>query len=420
VQSSWPFQITSGPNGSPCPGAALPFAPSLDALMTDPKAGAFSPLSTTFSRADGNQNLQAISLKMPPGLSGLLTGVELCPEPQANQGTCGPNSLIGETTVSVGVGGKPFSVKGGRVYMTGPYGGAPFGLSIVNPAKAGPYDLEAGTPCDCVLVRAKIEVDPITSALTITTDNSGPYKIPTILKGIPLEIQHVNVTVTRPGFTAASVVGHAKAITPLIPVPLEGPAYFVSHGGEAFPSLIVVLQGYGVTVDLVGTTFISKAGITSSTFKTIPDVPVGTFELNLPEGKYSALAANGNLCTSKLAMPTSFVAQNGAVIKQSTPIAVTGRKPAISVVGYSGKRSHASIRVTVPSAGTLVATGMGIKRSIKRVAKAGTVTMGVTLTSHDLRVLAKNPHQRVNAKVELRFRPTHGAPLTAYVTLLMG
>ncbi|HZL48735.1 MAG TPA: hypothetical protein VFC30_06955, partial [Solirubrobacteraceae bacterium] len=105
---------------------------------------------------------------------------------------------------------------------------------------------------------------------------------------------------------------------------LEGPAYFVSHGGEAFPSLIIVLQGYGTTVDLVGTTFISKAGITSSTFKTVPDVPVGSFELTLPEGKYSALAANGTLCKSKLAMPTAFVGQNGAEIHESTKIAVTG------------------------------------------------------------------------------------------------
>ncbi|HEV3094108.1 MAG TPA: hypothetical protein VGY30_06310, partial [Solirubrobacteraceae bacterium] len=96
------------------------------------------------------------------------------------------------------------------------------------------------------------------------------------------------------------------------------------YGGAKFPELVVVLQGYGVTIDLHGETFINKAGITSSTFKTVPDAPVGSFELTLPQGKYSALAANGNLCKTKLAMPTSFVAQNGATIKQTTPINVTG------------------------------------------------------------------------------------------------
>ena len=123
---------------------------------------------------------------------------------------------------------------------------------------------------------------------------------------------------------ASSVVGIARASTPILPVELTGPVYFVSHGGEAFPNLIVVLQGYGVRVDLVGDTFISRAGITSSTFNTVPDVPVNSFELYLPEGRYSALAANGNLCKQKLSMPTTFTAQNGAVLTQSTKIAVTG------------------------------------------------------------------------------------------------
>jgi hypothetical protein len=133
------------------------------------------------------------------------------------------------------------------------------------------------------------------------------------------------------GCPVASVVGHAKAITPILSAPLEGPAYFVSHGGEAFPSLIIVLQGNGVRIDLVGTTFISKAGITSSTFKQVPDAPLSNFELTLPEGKYSALAANlpakanGSFCGQKtLVMPTAFVAQNGAEIHQSTKIAPAG------------------------------------------------------------------------------------------------
>jgi hypothetical protein len=52
---------------------------------------------------------------------------------------------------------------------------------------------------------------------------------------------------------------------------------------------------------------------------------VGTFELTLPQGKYSALAANGNLCTiKKLGMPTSFVAQNGVEQHTTTPIVPTG------------------------------------------------------------------------------------------------
>jgi hypothetical protein len=126
------------------------------------------------------------------------------------------------------------------------------------------------------------------------------------------------------GCPPASIVGRAVATTPVLPVPLSGPAYFVSHGGEAFPSLIVVLQGYGTTVHLEGSTFISKTGITSSTFKTVPDVPVGTFELTLPQGPYSALTANTNLCKGKLRMPTEFLGQNGALVKSTTKIQTTG------------------------------------------------------------------------------------------------
>ncbi len=134
VTSTSSFAIDHGPGGGPCPGASLPFDPSLTAGTTNIQAGGFSPFTMTMSREDGQQDLQAISLNMPPGLSGLLSGVKLCGEAEANAGTCGPESEIGETIVSVGVGNDPFTVKGGKVYITGPYKGAPFGLSIVNPA----------------------------------------------------------------------------------------------------------------------------------------------------------------------------------------------------------------------------------------------------------------------------------------------
>jgi hypothetical protein len=463
VRSSSSFELNSGPNHSACvyPGQALPFNPTLTGGATNIQAGAFSPFTLTMSRLPGEQNLQSVEAHLPPGLSGILSNVELCPEPQANAGACGPNSLIGETTVSVGVGGDPFTVHGGKFFLTGPYNGsggcavgtagcAPFGITFEVPAKAGPFDFAKTArnhpACDCVLVRGKIEINPTTAAITIVTNQPGTAdSIPTELEGIPLEIQHVNAITTRGNFqfnptncnklavsgtihsseggtdtisvplqvtncaalkfapkfsvstkgknskpggatltaklsypsapqgTYANItrvkvdlpkqlpsrlttlqkactskqfelnpancpkeskIGYAKVTTPLLPVPLEGPAIFVSHGNESFPSLTMVLQGYGVTVDLVGTTFISKAGITSTTFKTVPDVPFNTFTLTLGQGKFSALAASVptkqhySLCGQTLNMPTEFLAQNGAKINQTTKIGVSGCKKA--------------------------------------------------------------------------------------------
>jgi len=108
----------------------------------------------------------------------------------------------------------------------------------------------------------------------------------------------------------------------------------------------MVLQGEGITIDLAGETFISKAGITSSTFKTVPDAPVGSFELTLPQGKFSALTANANLCTVKggLKMPTEFVAQNGAVIHQSTKISVSGCPPTKTAAQLRAQKLEAALK----------------------------------------------------------------------------
>ncbi|HUN78955.1 MAG TPA: hypothetical protein VMU32_08555 [Solirubrobacteraceae bacterium] len=177
-----------------------------------------------------------------------------------------------------------------------------------------------------------------------------PKKLPSRLTTLQKACTAAQFNTNPAGCPAASVVGHAKALTPVLPVPLEGPAYFVSNGNESFPNLIIVLQGYGVTVHLVGDTFISKTGITSSTFKQVPDVPIGSFELNLPEGPFSALAANGNLCKDKLKMPTHFVAQNGAELQQSTPVAVTGC-PKARKATHRKKTKHRHVKRTSRKAG---------------------------------------------------------------------
>ena len=434
------FSITAGPGGGGSCTNPLPFSPSLTAGSTTDQAGGFTDFSMLLQRPDGQQRIQKLQFKTPEGLLGMISKVPLCKEPLAASGECSESSQIGHTVVGAGPGPYPlFIPQAGAppapIFLTEGYEGAPYGLSIKVPIVAGPFTLETK------IVRARIEVDPHTAQLTVTTD-----PLPTIVSGIPADLRSIDAVIDRPGFmfnpthcaplaftgtatsteganaplsyrfqvgscqalqfkpdfkvstagktskkdgasleakivypttplganqassqsniasvkvdlpkqlpsrlttlqkacTAAqfesnpagcpkeSLVGHATAVTPVLPVPLNGPAYFVSHGGEAFPSLIVVLQGYGVTVDLVGTTFISKAGITSSTFKQVPDVPIYSFDLTLGEGPFSALTANlpvkdhYSLCGQKLTMPTAFTAQNGAVIHQSTPIGVTG------------------------------------------------------------------------------------------------
>ena len=493
VKPTSDFKITSGPSGSACPSGALPFTPTLQAGTTNTNAGAFSELSTQINREDGQQAIQNVTLTYPPGVSAVLAGVPQCAEAQANAGTCPAETQIGEDMASVGVGSDPYTVTGGRVYLTGPYGGAPFGLSIVTPTKAGPFIPDEGAP---VVTRAKIEVNPTTAQVTVTTTG----EIPHILDGFELNVKQINVSINRPGFTinptscepmsvagtiaglegaAAPVtmrfqmgncqnlkfapkfsastaahtsrsqgaslvttieepagalgtqadiakvkvqlpkqlpselrtlqkaclaktfeaspeaclaesphakVGEAVVHTPLLPVPLTGNAYLVSHGGAEFPDLTLVLKGDDVTIVLVGSTNITN-GITTTTFKTTPDVPFTSFQLALPQGEYSALGsylATGNkasFCGRSLVMPTEIVAQNGMALYQNTTISVTGCPPAVSVTKTKIKGNSLVVTVKLGQTGTLVLSAKGIRRKTVRGAKAGIRTITIPLTA---------------------------------------
>ena len=180
------FRVDSNGQGGACAG--MGFAPSFTAGSQTPAAATSSPFSVTIGREDREQDISAISVTTPPGLLGMVSQVSQCPEAQANAGTCGSESLIGSTTVGAGPGSDPFYL-GGKVYLTGPYKGGPFGLSIVVPAVAGPFNL--GT----VVVRASIAVNPATAALTITSD-----ALPQFVDGVQLRLRKINVEVNRPGF----------------------------------------------------------------------------------------------------------------------------------------------------------------------------------------------------------------------------
>jgi uncharacterized repeat protein (TIGR01451 family) len=414
--SSEPFELS---------GCHAPqFAPSFLAGTTNNQAGAFSPLTVTLSRTDQDEPLHALTVHLAPGLLGMLATVPLCQQAQVQVGACSAQSEIGTATVGAGPGANPLFITG-RVYLTGPYEGAPFGLSIVVPAIAGPFNL--GT----IVLGARITVNPSTAALSIA---SGP--LPQQADGIPLQIKTVNLDIDRQGFTfnptncqrlsvtgeafstagataqasspfqaancatlafkpklsalthaktskadgaylhvriaatpgqaniaklkidlpkqlaprlttlqhacaaavlaanpgdcpAASVLGSVTLITPILEHALVGPVYLVSDGGAATPDLEFVLQGEGVTVDVVGQTTIKHDQI-SAAFRALPDVPFTTLGLVLDESQHSLFAANlpakarRSMCGQSLSMPAAITGQNGAVIKQTIKVSVSG------------------------------------------------------------------------------------------------
>ena len=145
-----------------CP-QPIPFAPTFSVTPATTRAGAFdSPLTFEFARADREQYLDQISSKLPPGLLGLISRVPQCAAAAAAAGGCPAASRIGTADVLASAGSSPIT-QTGAVFLTGPYAGAPFGLAIVIPAIAGPFDLGS------VIVRAAIEVDKTTAQLTIAS-----------------------------------------------------------------------------------------------------------------------------------------------------------------------------------------------------------------------------------------------------------
>ena len=181
------FAVDSNGTGGACPNP-LPFALTQSTVNQSPGyAGAKTAYTLNLQRADGQQYLSQIKTVLPAGLVGLIPAVTKCGEPQANNGECTAASQIGTVSVSAGAGSKPYGYKG-NVYLTGPYGGAPFGMSIVVPAVAGPFNLGN------VVTRGTINVEPYTARVVATST------LPTIVKGVPLRLKGISVEINRQGF----------------------------------------------------------------------------------------------------------------------------------------------------------------------------------------------------------------------------
>ncbi len=409
------FSVSSNCAGS---AGSRPFSPSIEAGTVDPKAGDYSSMVIRLKRKDGEQELDRLDFALPLGVVGKLKGIPYCPESviAAAEGKSGKSELatpscpaasqVGTVDSAAGVGSEPFHVSG-RVYLAGPYEGAPISTVVVTPAVAGPFDL--GT----VVIRAPAFVNLETAQITVKSD-----PVPTMLRGLPLKLRSVVINVDRPGFilnptncepmkfgaslhssngaTATpsnrfqvggcnklkfkpalnlslkgatkrsghpalkavvtypkkgaysniaraqvglphsefldqgnldkvctqpqlksatcpkrSVYGHAKAWTPLLDKPLEGPVYIGVGYGHKLPDLVADLNGQ-VRILLHGKVDTTKHEGIRNTFEVVPDAPVTRFVLEMKGGKkYGLLENSENVCRKTQRASVFFKAQNG-------------------------------------------------------------------------------------------------------------
>ena len=195
------FQVSTGPGGRICPGQVRPFKPRLVAGMSTARAGAFSSFHLKLDRDDGDQFLENVDFRMPPGFTGSLRGIGYCPDAaiqaaarkagksEMSNPSCPRSSLVGTSDVSAGPGSHPFHAAG-SMYLSGPFNGAPLSVTVITPAVAGPYDY--GT----VVVREALHVDPVTAQVSAISD-----AIPSIIGGVPIRMRSIQVNIDKENFT---------------------------------------------------------------------------------------------------------------------------------------------------------------------------------------------------------------------------
>jgi hypothetical protein len=419
------FVVTHGVGGGACPsGGKPPFDPNLQAGTLNNNAGDYSPFYLRMFRGDDEQEITNFSADLPVGMTAKLAGIPKCSDAAlakaaANTGleekedpSCPAASQVGRATVGYGVG-TVLNYSPGKVYLAGPYKGAPVSIATVTSALIGPFDV--GT----VIVRSAFRVDGETGQVHVDSKGSDP--IPHILKGILLHLRDIRLYMDRPGFVlnptncdrmnvqalitgsgadfvsdaddaalpvstpfqaagcgllkfkpklgfklkggthrgdypaltatlrarkgdaniskavitlphseflaqehigtlctrvqfaadkcpAASVYGFARAVTPLLDQPVEGPVYLRSSN-HLLTDLVAYLGGDN-QVTLAGRIDSVHERI-RTTFETVPDVPVTKFTLKMKGGKKGLLVNSRNLCKAPGRAVAKLGAQNG-------------------------------------------------------------------------------------------------------------
>jgi hypothetical protein len=416
------LKLSQAPGGGPCAKSLgeRPFTPAVTAKPVSAKAATYTPFQLKISRDEGQQEIKGFDLTLPPGATANISNVPYCepPEYDAAAGrtgveeqkspSCNRKSEIGTATIEAGTGSSPLKIEG-RVFLSGPYQGAPLSAVVITPAVAGPFDLgnvivhapldlnpesgqiEAsaeipdvfggvkldirsilvdlkrkqftlnGTNCDKFSTTGSIAGgggDPTNSAAWSQAKVNAPFqgqgcdglafnpRLKVRLFGQTRRAKHprlkatlttkegqantalasvalphaifldqssLGTVCTRPQFAAGkcparSRYGYARAWTPLLSHPVEGPVYLRSSN-NTLPDMVADLRGQ-VSIVLDGRIDSFKGGI-RTTFARVPDLPVSRFVLTLPGGKHGLLQASTNLCAKPVRGIVRLVGQNG-------------------------------------------------------------------------------------------------------------
>lgn len=273
-------------------GCDRKFGPRLDAGVTKPIAGTFSPLIVDLSREDDEQALRGFELELPDGELAKIKGVPLCADGAAAPGNCPTDSAIGHLLAAAGPGPEPLWVPQPgkaepRVYLGGPYEGSPFSIVTVVPAQAGPFDLGN------VVVRSGLALNPDTNRAVIKAD-----PLPQFFEGVGLAYRRLHVVIDRPNFSVNPTDCRPMAVESTVSS-VQGA---VAHPSTSFqvggckrlrfkPKLMLELKGGTRRTDYPALTAVLKARS--------KDANLARTSVALPHSEFLAQEHIATICTRK-------------------------------------------------------------------------------------------------------------------------
>jgi hypothetical protein len=368
-----PFVVDSNGTGGAC-AKPIAFAPTQATASSNPHAGGHTNYTFNLERPSGQQYLSEVKTTLPGGLVGTIPAAKQCPEADANAGTCSAESLIGSASAVAGAGPKPFTFLGGRVYLTGPYHGAPFGLSIVVPAVAGPFNLGN------VVTRAKLDIDPTTARVTASS------VLPRVYKGVALRLRNVSVSINKANFlynpTACNPMATNSTLVGFVPGSSDASTATLSTPFQLDNCNALKFKPGFKASSSANTSKANGASLTTTVTPAAGQANIKSVKVSLPKALPSRLTTLQKACTEAqfakdpMKCPSGSFVGGATVVTPTLPVKMTG--PAILV--SHGGAAFPDLDLVVQGSGVrvILVGNTDIKNGITTTTFASTPDVPVT------------------------------------------